>query len=59
MNTIKLTPPEELEAELRLDDARQTEAYMRAAELVSPNAHEFETAKERIYEQLCEQDWRP
>lgn len=49
MNTIRLTPPEKLEAELRLDDARRTEAYMRA----------FEHLRARVYEELCAQDWRP
>ena len=49
---------EDLEAELQLDDDRWAEAYMRAAELVSPNAHEFEATKERIYEELCEEGWR-
>lgn len=48
-----------LEADLQLIDDRWAEAYMRAAELVSPNAHEFEATEERIYEQLCEQNWRP
>lgn len=46
------------EAELQLDDDRWAEAYMRAAELVSPNAHEFKATEERIYEQLCKEDWR-
>ena len=59
MNTIKLTPPEELEAELQLDDARQTEAYVRAAECDSPNSPDFERLRERVYEELCAQDWRP
>ena len=51
-------PEADPEAELQLDDDRWDEAYMRAAELVSPNAHEFEATKERIYEQLCEEGWR-
>lgn len=50
-------PEVDLEAELQLDDDRRTEAYMRAAELVSPNAHEFEATEERIYEQLCAEGW--
>lgn len=51
-----LTDPE---AELQLDDDRRAEAYMRAAELVSPNAHEFEATEQRIYEQLCAEGWHP
>lgn len=45
------------EAELQLDDDRRAEAYMRAAELDSPNSIDFESIRERIYEQLCEEDW--
>lgn len=45
------------EAELQLDDDRWAEAYMRAAELDSPNAPDFNGLRRRIYEQLCEEDW--
>lgn len=46
------------EAELQLDDDRRAEAYMRAAELDSPNSIDFESIRGHIYEQLCEEDWR-
>ena len=47
------------EAELQLNDDRWAEAHMRAAELDSPNSADFESTCTRIYEQLCEQNWRP
>lgn len=59
MNIIELVSPEELEAELQLDDDRRLEAYVRAAECESPNAPDFENLREKVYQQLCEQDWRP
>lgn len=59
MNIIELTPPEELEAELQLDGDRQEESYIRACELDSPNSIGFEALREKIYQELCEQDWRP
>ena len=46
------------EAELQLDDDRWDEAYMRACERDSPNAPDFNGLRRRIYEQLCEEDWR-
>lgn len=58
MDIIKLAPPEELEAEL-LDEERRLEAFVRASERESPNAHDFENLREKIYQELCEQDWRP
>ena len=47
-----------LEADLQLDDDRWAEAYMRACERDSPNAPDFNGLRRRIYEQLCEEDWR-
>lgn len=41
-----------------IDVNRREESYRRAAELMSPDAHEFEAIEERIYEQLCEEGWR-
>lgn len=51
-------PETDPEVELQLQCDARTEAYMRAAELVSPNAHEFEATEQRIYEQLCAEGWR-
>lgn len=50
-------PETDPEAELQLDDDRRAEAYMRAAELNSPNSIDFESIRESIYEQLCEEGW--
>lgn len=50
MDIIKLTPPEELEAEL-LYEERRLEAYIR-----EPDS---ENLREKVYQELCEQDWRP
>lgn len=59
MNYLELTPPEELEAELQLDDDRHLEAYIRACERDSPNSPDFERLRDSVYEELCAQNWRP
>lgn len=59
MNIIELTPSEDLEAELQLNDDRWEEANRYAGLFNTPADEDFHIIARARYEQLCAQNWRP